>query len=155
MSAGVRSMRAPIWWPLFRMERWARQAALGMEVVPEVNWMLTMSWLESVAEGIGGGATRSAFRSAKGVVARRCLGSMRPEELSTRTMCFREGTVSDWSFEVKRSGTRASRRVMLLRGGLKGRFVSVPITKCEASRWVRADITWVAVNAGLSGVWNR
>jgi hypothetical protein len=106
MSAGVRSIRAPIWWPLFRMERWARQAALGT-----------------------------------GVVARRCLGSMRSEELSTRTMCFREGTVSDWSFEVKRSGMRASRRVMLLRGGLKGRFVSVPITRCEASRWVRADMT--------------
>ena len=79
---------------------------------------------------------------------------MRLEELSTRTIHFREGTVSDSSFEVKRSGTRTSRMVMLLRGGLKGRFVSVPITRCEASRWVRADMTWVAVNAGLSGVWN-
>ena len=56
MSAGVRSMREPIWWPLLRIERWARQAALGIEVVPEVNWMLTMSEFERGAEGVGGGA---------------------------------------------------------------------------------------------------
>lgn len=43
MSFGVRRMRSPICEPLFRMLRWLRQAALGMDVVPDVNWMLTMS----------------------------------------------------------------------------------------------------------------
>lgn len=43
MSRGVRSMRVPMEWPLLRMERWVRAAALGAEVVPEVNWMLMVS----------------------------------------------------------------------------------------------------------------
>lgn len=51
MSCGVRSMREPICSPLFRIERWERQAALGAEVVPDVNWILTMSWLERVEDG--------------------------------------------------------------------------------------------------------
>ena len=93
-----------------------------------------MSWLERGADGVGARAWRSAFRSIKGVAARRLLTSMRPDALSTRTICWREGTVSDWSLEANRSGTRASRRVMLLRGGLKGRLVSVPMTRWEASR---------------------
>ena len=42
-SNGVRSMRAPIKKPLFRMERCVREAALGREVVPEVNWIFMMS----------------------------------------------------------------------------------------------------------------
>lgn len=43
MSMGVRSILSPMLLPLLRIERWVRQAALGREVVPEVNWMLTMS----------------------------------------------------------------------------------------------------------------
>lgn len=43
MSDGVRSIRAPIEKPLFRMERWVREAALGREVVPEVNCMFMIS----------------------------------------------------------------------------------------------------------------
>jgi hypothetical protein len=43
MSSGVRSMRSPIWEPLFRIERWVRHAALGIAVVPDVNWMFTIS----------------------------------------------------------------------------------------------------------------
>ena len=111
-----------------------------------------MSWLESGEGGIGGGTWRSANRSTKGVVARKWVVSMRPEALSTRTTWLRDGTFSDSNFEAKRSGTRASRRVMLLRGGLNGRLVSMPMTRWEASRWVSADMTWVALKAGLSGV---
>lgn len=133
------------------MDRWARHAALGIEVVPEVNWMFIMSWLERGAEGAGAGAWRSAFRPVKGVVARRALISMRPDALSTRTMCLSDGTLSDSSFDAERSGTRASRRVMLFRGGLNGRFVSVPMTRWETSRWVSAEMTCVALNAGFSG----
>lgn len=43
MSDGVRSIRAPIENPLFRMERCVREAALGSEVVPEVNCIFMMS----------------------------------------------------------------------------------------------------------------
>jgi len=35
------------------MERWVRQAAFGVEVVPEVNCMLMMSVLERGDEGVG------------------------------------------------------------------------------------------------------
>ena len=72
-----------------------------MDVVPEVNWMLTMSWLESGDEGVGGADwEEELLRTVNGVVARRGPGSMRPEALSTRTMCWREGTVSDWRVEA-------------------------------------------------------
>lgn len=43
MSRSVNRIRSPIWAPLLRIERCVRHAALGREVVPEVNWMLTMS----------------------------------------------------------------------------------------------------------------
>lgn len=53
MSAGERSMRSPMEEPLLRMERWVRQAALGREVVPEVNWMLIVSVGERCWGGSG------------------------------------------------------------------------------------------------------
>ena len=37
MSEGVRNMRLPMEFPLFRIEWWVSIAALGWEVVPEVN----------------------------------------------------------------------------------------------------------------------
>jgi hypothetical protein len=43
-SSGVNNIRSPILLPLFKMLRWLKQAALGMLVVPEVNWMLIMSF---------------------------------------------------------------------------------------------------------------
>jgi hypothetical protein len=48
------------------MERCDRQAALGVEVVPDVNWMLTTSSFESVwdVSGLEEGLLR---RSMKGV----------------------------------------------------------------------------------------
>lgn len=41
--------------PLFNIERWLRQAALGREVVPDVNCMLTISsgWRSSFGKGYG------------------------------------------------------------------------------------------------------
>lgn len=53
MSYSVRSILSPILLPLFRIERWDRQAALGREVVPDVNWMLMMSWGCSELDGKG------------------------------------------------------------------------------------------------------
>lgn len=49
MSRSVRSMRSAMLLPLLSMERWVKQAALGMEVVPEVNCILTMSLGERVS----------------------------------------------------------------------------------------------------------
>lgn len=43
MSCSVRSIRSPMLLPLFRIERCERHAAFGVEVVPEVNWMFTIS----------------------------------------------------------------------------------------------------------------
>ena len=60
MSSGVRRIRSPIWEPLLRMERCVRQAALGIAVVPDVNWMLTISLGERFW---GGKGLASALRS--------------------------------------------------------------------------------------------
>ncbi len=43
MSCAVRRILSPIWAPLLRIERCVRQAALGIAVVPDVNWMFTTS----------------------------------------------------------------------------------------------------------------
>src|SRR5271155_1118838 len=87
----------------------------------------------------------------KGVVARKAVGSIRPEELSTRITCLREGMAEEERVELERSEIRASRMGIFERGGLKGRFVSVPMIKWVAERWLRADMIWVALNAGLRG----
>ena len=129
-----------------------RQAALGIDVVPEVNWILTTSLGDRDDEGVGGLASVSCDIEDHGVVARNGVGSIRPLEFSTRMMFLRDGMASEVRVELKRSGTMVSRRGTLDRGGLYGRFVSVPITKCVADRWLKAAMIWVAVNAGLRGV---
>lgn len=133
MSLGVRSMREPIWYPLLRMERWVRQAAFWVEVVPEVNWMLMMSVLERYwgGRGVEGSWLR---RSRKGVVDLKGAESMRPEELSTRIKCLRVGTVGESRLEPVRSGISCWNSGIFERGGLNGRLVSVLMIKCEASR---------------------
>lgn len=45
MSEGVRPIREPMKYPLLRIEWWVRQAAFGVDVVPDVNWMLIISSL--------------------------------------------------------------------------------------------------------------
>ena len=94
MSLEVRSILSPICWPLLRMERWERQAALGAEVVPLVNWMLTMSVFERGESGVTEEVSVSWLRVWKGVRARNEV-STRPEELSRRITCLREGASSD------------------------------------------------------------
>ena len=116
--------------------------------------MLTISWLDSFSVSSGGLELWSESRIGNGIVARRGLGSMRPPELSTRMICWRDGAVSDSNLDPDKAGARLSRIVMFERGGLKGRFVSVLMTRCEASRWVRADMTWVALKAGFSGTYS-
>jgi hypothetical protein len=63
---------------------------------------------------------------------------------------FSEGIISEW-VEALMLGMSALMRSELGRGGLKGRFVSRLRMRCAAVRWLRADITCVCVNAGLSG----
>lgn len=73
-------------------------------------------------------------------MARKGSGSIRPEELSTRIIFFRVGIASELSVELERSGTMHSRRDTFDRGGLYGRLVSVPMTRCEAERWLKAEM---------------
>jgi len=40
---------------------------------------------------------------------------------------------------------------MLVRGGLRGRFVSAPMMRWEAARWLSAETTCWVLNAGFSG----
>jgi hypothetical protein len=42
---------------------------------------------------------------------------------------------------------------MLDRGSLRGRFVSAPMMRCAASRWLIALRTWGALNEGFSGTY--
>jgi hypothetical protein len=43
---------------------------------------------------------------------------------------------------------------MFSRGGLYGRFVSVPIMRCEAVRCDNAEMTCVELKAGFKGTYN-
>ena len=139
----------------YRIERCERQAALGEEVVPDVNWMFTISLLVSGEERGGGVESASEETAANETAARSSFGSMRPLELSTRMICRSEGTASDSILDLATSGTILLMRETLERGDLKGRFVSVPMTRWEASRCVRAETTWVVLKAGFRGTWDR
>jgi hypothetical protein len=66
-------------------------------------------------------------------------------------ICVNEGTISDCNFELLRSVVRCSSSSIFDRGGLNGRFVSVPMMRWEASKCVRADTTWMEMKAGFSG----
>lgn len=133
------------------MERWERQAALGAEVVPEVNWMLTISLFERTPEGVGAVVSVSRLILIQCVVALNRDGSILPAELSTRMTCSSEDARSDSSFELAESLMRVSNIGTFDRGVLKGRFVSVPMMRWDALKWFRALITCVAPNEGLSG----
>lgn len=127
-------MRDPIWSPLFRIERWDRQAAFGADVVPDVNWILTMSWFDNVEEGVGLVVSVSRLILVYGVIARKDAGSILPAELSTTITCLREGAASDSSFELAVSLIIESNIGTFERGALKGRLVSVPIIRCETPK---------------------
>ena len=69
-------------------------------------------------------------------------------------MPLRLGTSSDASCcgeVLARSGTNCASSGTLLRGGFRGRVVSVLMIRCDALRWLNAEITWGALNAGLRG----
>ena len=84
MSRSVRTIREPIWKPLLRMLRCESMAAFGVEVVPEVNWILTMSWGSSRESGFGDRAEVSWDIADQGVRARREDVEIWPSELSTK-----------------------------------------------------------------------
>jgi len=86
MSSGVSAMRAPIEWPLLRIEWCVRHAAFGDEVVPDVNWMLIVS---SMCSGESGSTDLVEFGkriSAKSVEARIEPPDWGGEELLTSMM---------------------------------------------------------------------
>ena len=122
-----------------------------MEVVPDVNWMLTMSLFDRAEDAVGGDVSESRDIESNGVVARNEVASIRPEELSRRTICFNNGIASDSSFDAVKSGTIVSKIDIVDRGALNGWFVSVPITRWVADKWFKAEIICVALKAGLSG----
>lgn len=72
------------------MARWERLAALGMEVVPEVNWMFMMSRFERGDDGSTEDLSPSEVREWNGVSERYGETSIRPLELSRRMTCFRD-----------------------------------------------------------------
>ena len=109
-------------------------------MVPDVNWMLTISLWERGDEGVGGDVDVSDDIEVQGVRALNGEGSTRPAEFSTRMMFWREEMEEDSSLEDERLGTRDCNSSTLLFGGLNGRFVSVPMIKCEADKWLKADV---------------
>lgn len=135
MSRDVRCIRSPICLPLLRIERCVRQAARGMAVVPDVNWILTMSWGERLR---GGKESPSALISEVIEVygIRHLYGeaSTRPEELSTYMIFRKLGIRADSSLGMVRSWAICWRRGMLLRGSFRGRLDSALIIKWLASR---------------------
>jgi hypothetical protein len=154
MSFGVSHILSPMKKPLLRIERWVRQAALGREVVPDVNWMLIVSWISKGSSGITSlllELVKLPSGSMKGVVALREEVSIRSWELSTRIMFLSEGADADSNFDADKSGAICFNSVMFSRGGLYERFVSVPIIRCAAERCESADMTCGELNAGFRG----
>jgi hypothetical protein len=155
-SVGVRPIRRPMKYPLLSIEWCVKQAAFGREVVPDVNWMLIMSswWRgESGMIPLPVWELDSESKDVKGVVAERGEVSIREDELSTRKMFRSEGTASDSTFFPPRSGIICFKRDTFSLGGLYGRFVSVPMIKCAASRCRNAEMTCMELNAGFSGTY--
>lgn len=123
-------MRSPIWAPLLRIERCERQAAFGIEVVPEVNCILTISCGErSRGEREASSALRSEVMELYGVRHWYSEASTRPEEFSTNMIFRRLGIRTDCSLEDVRSWAICCRRGMLLRGSFRGRLDSALIIK--------------------------
>lgn len=150
-SSGVRSMRSPMLLPLLRILLWLRHAALGLLVVPDVNCMFAISlgsrpW-SSKALSCAPSSTTCSYRR----VLLYSETSMRPAELSTRTIFCNDGTSSDSSFEPVRFGTRCVRSDILERGSFRGRFVSAPMMRWDAARWFSAERTCGALKAGFNG----
>lgn len=152
MSVGRRDMREPMEKPLLRIEWWVRQAAFGRVVVPDVNWMLTMSSLWSSESGMMSWTPELSFmREVKGVAAENGEVSIRPAALSTKMIFRRDGTDSDCTSGNVRSAAIALSRVTFSRGGLYATFVSAPIIKWAASRCESADMTCRELKAGFKG----
>lgn len=151
MSCGVRSIRSPMLLPLLRIERWERQAALGREVVPEVNWMLMVSlgWRGDFGKGSRLCPERRMWLYS--VMGLREEGLMRPSELLTMMICWSDGTTLDSSFGDWRSGMICWSSGIFDRGSFLGRFVSVPMMRWEASRWLRAEMTCCELKLGFRG----
>ena len=122
------------------MDRCERQAAFGAEVVPDVNWILTISLFERGESGEGADVEESCDIEAHGVVTRKDDGSTRPLELSTSTICLSVGMASEVRVGDDRSGTMDCSKETLDLGDLYGRLVSVPMIRCVAERWLNADI---------------
>jgi hypothetical protein len=136
-----------------RIEWWVKQAAFGKEVVPDVNWMLMIS---SGSKGESGTIAfpvpeEACRRDSNGVIAEKDETSILDFESSTRKIFRNEVTLADWIFFASKSGTICFKRVTFSLGFLNGKFVSVPMIKCAASRCESAAITCGELKAGLSG----
>ena len=153
MSSGVKSMRSPMLLPLFRIFLWVKQAALGKLVVPDVNWMLTISSecrVSSVSTPCGEGPPSSKTSSYFNIAPKCSSLLIRPWEFSTTMIFWIEGTAWEW-IEVEKLGTSSMSNGTFDRGGFLGKFVSVLMMRCFADRCDNAEITWEALKAGLSG----
>jgi hypothetical protein len=144
-SSAVSRIRSPMKYPLFKIDSCVRHAAFGRPVVPDVNWMLIVSCLSRGSSGtrvLPFSLTDPFTRSVNGVVAFKRDGSILPSELSTTMTLRSEGTDSDRNLDDDRSPAISFRSVIFSRGGLYGRFVSVPIMRWAAERWASAAIIW-------------
>lgn len=129
-----------------------RQAALGIAVVPDVNWILTMSFGERFRDGRGfPSACRSDTMELYGVRHLKSEVLTRPEELSTKIMFWREGIIDDSSFGLVRSWIMCWRRGMLLRGSFRGRLDSALMIKWLAFRWLSAATTCIVLKERFIG----
>ena len=109
-------------------------AALGREVVPDVNCTLIVSSGRSGESDTIGLQSSKANRLSNGIAARMLDVSIRDEEFSTKMIFRREGMDADSNFEASKSGEICLKRVTFSLGFLYGRFVSAPIIRCAASR---------------------
>ena len=112
------------------MEWWVSIAALGVEVVPDVNWMLIVS---SGRREVSIVLVKEEKSVPKGIVDVKGVLSI-DSELSTRKTFLSSGTTTDSTLHPPRSVTISFSSVIFSLGALYGKFVSVPIIRCAAAR---------------------
>ena len=113
--------------PLLRMLLCVKQAALGIDVVPLVNWMLMISSAFSTTSPTSAEDWQSDI-SLKGVAPRRL--SKGPLALFTIMILRRVGTDADSTLlAVLILGEICLSSDTFSRGGLNGRLVSAPIMR--------------------------
>lgn len=113
--------------------------------------MLIISSGRSGCLGKGFSDPPSRRRCSKLISGPRSYPFLRPLELFTMMIWLKVGTAEDSVLEAEGSVKIFCKMGRVDCGCFLGRFVSVPIMRCDASTWTRAATTCWTLKAGFRG----